>query len=335
MAASFFRVLWHSIFDPGFVGQLNRPKSESKGEWQRRGPRQTPRMVRPPPTFESFYDQEFFVCDTEGKPVWCTECQIWRPDRTRHSKEFGRCIRRFDHYCPWVGGIVAENNFKFFIQFTTYAATFSLLSLIITAYFLGSGEYVQKRTINLSITAGFAVFFMLLAGGTGLSAILLAGMNLTTLDNINQKTKVWQVAASTEMPKKSDGSDLTTVTAPKDHSRVFAILKSPAGCNPFDLGIMENFRQVLGYHVWDWFLPIKHSPLCYSDAGNSDKIRPILPCMEEMKEAAGLGSMTPQMRTTCDRYRKRQRRFPSLLAAAGAPLKTFKTNKALRAGGQP
>lgn len=325
MITSYIRVLWHAIFDPGFVGQHSGGQSESEGTWQRSGPWQTPRMIRPSPPLESFYDQDFFVCDTQGRPIWCPECQIWKPDRARHFKEFGRCIRRFDHYCPWVGGIVAERNFKFFIQFCTYAALFSLLSLLVAGYFLGlKVEYRWARTVHLSVTAGLAVFFMLLAGGTALSTWLLAAMNLTTLDNIHQKTNVWQVAVSTEVSKQSEGCAFPTVTAPKDRDRVFAILRSPAGCNPFDAVLMENLRQVLGRHWWHWLLPLRNSPLCYSDVGNPDKPRPSFACIEEIKEAAGLGSMTPQMRSDCDRLRRRQRRFPQLLAGAGAPLKTVK-----------
>ena len=339
MAASFFRCIWHTIFDPGFIGHLPGGKHASEqGTWSRPSPWQTPRITRPPPPIEDFYDQDFFVCDAQGKPIWCPKCQIWKPDRARHSGEFGRCIRRFDHYCPWVGGLVAERNFKFFIQFSTYAAVFSFLSLVVAAYFLGSGDvYRTRRTIHLSVTVGLAVFFMFLAGGTALSAILLAAMNLTTLDNIHQKETVWQIAVSTEMSEQSEQSRaLPKITAPSGvhGSRTFTVLQLPPGCNPFDAGITENLKQVLGMHWSHWFLPLRNSPLCHPVVGGkSDDDHPCatFPCIEEVKEAAGLGSMTPQMRSACDRIRKRQRRFPQLLAAAGAPLKTV---KARRSGGQ-
>lgn len=185
--------------------------------------------------------------------------------------------------------------------------------------------------MHLSVTAGFAVFFMLLAGGTGLSALLLAGMNLTTLDNIHQKTATWRVAMLVKKDRQDGWRASAKVTALEDSGRTFVILETPAGCNPFDAGIMENLRQVLGRHWWDWFLPLWNSPLWYCGVGDSDGTRTIYPSIEEKKETAGLGNMTPQVRSACDRMRRRQRWFPQLLAAAGAPLKTV---KARRAGGQ-
>lgn len=60
------------------------------------------------PGLEVFYSREAFICDDDGRPKWCSECRNWRPDRSHHSKEIGRCVRKMDHYCPWVGGMVSE-----------------------------------------------------------------------------------------------------------------------------------------------------------------------------------------------------------------------------------
>ena len=42
--------------------------------------------------------------------------------------------------------------------------------------------------------------------------------------------------------------------------RTFAILETRKGENPFDLGRLENLKQVLGYNCLDWILPWKRSP---------------------------------------------------------------------------
>ena len=50
---------------------------------------------------------------------------------------------------------------------------------------------------------------------------------------------------------------------PAPTSRTFAILETPPGLNPWDLGSSSwNLAAVLGYRWYDWFLPFRHSPCC-------------------------------------------------------------------------
>lgn len=60
------------------------------------------------PGLESFYSKDVFVCEADGRPKWCSGCRQWKPDRAHHSSEIGRCVRKMDHLCPWVGGMVSE-----------------------------------------------------------------------------------------------------------------------------------------------------------------------------------------------------------------------------------
>jgi palmitoyltransferase len=60
------------------------------------------------PGLERFYSKNIFVCEADGRPKWCSECRSWKPDRASHSSELGHCVRKMDHLCPWVGGMVSE-----------------------------------------------------------------------------------------------------------------------------------------------------------------------------------------------------------------------------------
>jgi len=60
------------------------------------------------PGLEEFYSKDVFVCETDGRPRWCSTCCNWKMDRAHHCSEIERCVKKMDHYCPWVGGIVAE-----------------------------------------------------------------------------------------------------------------------------------------------------------------------------------------------------------------------------------
>jgi len=42
--------------------------------------------------------------------------------------------------------------------------------------------------------------------------------------------------------------------------RVFAVVSTERGDNPYDLGISANWKDVMGNSVLDWFLPIRRSP---------------------------------------------------------------------------
>lgn len=48
-----------------------------------------------------FLDKEIFVCENDGLPRYCTTCDCWKPDRSHHCSEVGRCVMRMDHFCPW------------------------------------------------------------------------------------------------------------------------------------------------------------------------------------------------------------------------------------------
>jgi hypothetical protein len=50
----------------------------------------------------------------------------------------------------------------------------------------------------------------------------------------------------------------------------YAILMPKQGMNFWDLGYWENFKSIMGYHAWDWFLPLSHSPCRDHSNGFSD-----------------------------------------------------------------
>lgn len=54
-----------------------------------------------PGNLRDFWTRDVFVCEADGLPKWCPHCNVWKPDRTHHCSEYGRCVRRMDHICPW------------------------------------------------------------------------------------------------------------------------------------------------------------------------------------------------------------------------------------------
>lgn len=60
----------------------------------------------------------------------CHKCQDnYKPNRAHHDSVTGRCIVKFDHFCPWVNNAIGALNHKFFCLFLFYTALSCLISL--------------------------------------------------------------------------------------------------------------------------------------------------------------------------------------------------------------
>ncbi|KAI4604331.1 palmitoyltransferase pfa5 [Pestalotiopsis sp. 9143b] len=246
------------------------------------------------PGLEQFYTKEAFVCENDGRPKWCSECCNWKPDRAHHSSEINRCVIRMDHYCPWVGGMVAENSFKFFVQFTMYTCFYCAVVIGAAGSTLKkrlhAGDYVDAHLIAILAIGGFFGLFTFLMTTTSWRYI---ATNMTNVDMIGARKKVYQLAV--RIPRNAQGGDkYQTVTYPLPQPgeiygatfngaeqpprivqrddlahRTFAILKTESGENPWDLGMWRNWQEIMGHNVLDWFLPIRKSPCVIHDNDES------------------------------------------------------------------
>ena len=93
------------------------------------------------PGLELFYSKDVFICHTDGRPRWCTACSTWKQDRVSHCRDINRCVRKLDHYCPWVGGVVAgtcESHARFTCirSEATDACTLQLTSSLSCSHFI-------------------------------------------------------------------------------------------------------------------------------------------------------------------------------------------------------
>ena len=60
----------------------------------------------------------------------CPTCRIVQPAGSKHCAVLDRCIRRFDHYCPFVGNTVGKLNRRAFVLFVLACVVALALSLI-------------------------------------------------------------------------------------------------------------------------------------------------------------------------------------------------------------
>ena len=206
---SFLRLVYVTAFDPPYVPlgrnaytQMGRARSGETGieggEYDAgdgsgilAGDLQDPQNDPDSPGLESFYTKDVFVCEGDGRPKWCHECANWKPDRTHHCSSSGRCIKKMDHFCPWVGGPIGENNFKFFIQFTGYTALYCLQLLVVMAIYIHRQVTTIGEDYNRQFAAilALAAFFGLFTATMTITSLELAANNLTQVETLGAKTR--------------------------------------------------------------------------------------------------------------------------------------------------
>jgi palmitoyltransferase len=47
----------------------------------------------------------------------CPTCKIVKPWGTKHCGTTNKCVKRFDHYCPWMGNVIGKGNHRDFVFF--------------------------------------------------------------------------------------------------------------------------------------------------------------------------------------------------------------------------
>ncbi|KAI9795349.1 MAG: palmitoyltransferase pfa5 [Candelina submexicana] len=332
------RKTWHSH---------SRQPEFSEGEGSSTGGSFYPNITAPASGLENFYTKDVFVCQNDGRPIWCSTCLNWKPDRAHHCREVERCVRKMDHFCPWVGGIVSETNFKFFLQFVTYGTLYCIFVGVFMAIFVAEKRRAHEElNIHWILALAFAILFGLFGAGMTGGTLQLILMNSTTVENLSRKTRVTYLAVHIPRPDTSGAllsyrtityplrphvpanelpaqpavsetsqtnTNVTTSTSTSPSTtppRTFAILATAPGINPWNLGFLTNFQEVMGYHPWDWFLPLKYSPCCNHSSGESDF--PLGPVVDRLRKEAGISVMIDTQADASEhspsRRRKRRRR---------------------------
>lgn len=202
-------------------------------------------------------DLPFYIARS-GEPVasprYCSICDVVKHDRVHHCSEVNRCVRKFDHFCPWVGGPLGHTRYKFFFQFITYVALYCVYMVVTFGVAIAQRRSAARGSdASLHIPANPGLWYACTAL-SGLFALLMVpfsafhgkqiAMNQTTIESIDTRQIEVQVKIKTGDTHGLGGNE-----------RCRVILEY--GANPFDLGIWQNCQQVLGTIVLDKWLPFR------------------------------------------------------------------------------
>lgn len=294
---SYLRILQVIQTNPGYIPKGSSTTKTQEKEGEGKIPLDHAAIldgtIPPPPGIETFYTKDVFVCDSFGIPIYCSTCNAWKPDRTHHCSEVGRCVRRMDHFCPWVGGIVSETTMKFFLQFTFYASVFCAFTFSITIWAIVDRERRTggRRNGNWIAIAACAGFFGFMALGMLLTTLQTQLKNRTNIENLGTSFYMAvHLPDGSEHPLDPDGrAQCGFVTYPFRNTpssirpRKFAIILVKPDDNPWDIGALENLKSVLGRRYWEWVLPFGYPPCCFHERGDTDF--PLGKGFEQLKRA--------------------------------------------------
>lgn len=89
----------------------------------------------------------------------CRKCNNnYKPPRSHHDSVTGRCVVKFDHFCPWAGNAIGALNHKFFFLFILYTFFTSITSLfIIILRFVQCGYEINSEQVVPNEGAGDAM----------------------------------------------------------------------------------------------------------------------------------------------------------------------------------
>jgi palmitoyltransferase len=323
MGATYLRLFYTTQYNAALVPlRADREPTKTASKGRRTRGRERGRDVEAPPYvppddnpdspgLEAFYSKRVFVCEADGRPKWCSNCRQWKPDRVSHSHELERCVHKMDHICPWVGGMVSETSFNFFIQFTFYTTLYCIICLSTGAYCLSrqqrDGREIDGRPIAI---IAVAAFFGIFTFGMCATSIYFAQTNTTNIDSL-KKNQVMHLAIRVP-PGTPSTTSYTTISyplasnawwptdgngrprgpadpvSPRDEQAIstFAVVRTMAGENPWSLGTWENLKSVLGNNIFEWLLPISHSPCCNHDS--MDSAYPMGPLIDELRKRYSL-----------------------------------------------
>eukprot|EP00004_Rigifila_ramosa_P020585 TRINITY_DN5350_c0_g1_i2.p1 TRINITY_DN5350_c0_g1~~TRINITY_DN5350_c0_g1_i2.p1 ORF type:complete len:179 (+),score=35.65 TRINITY_DN5350_c0_g1_i2:361-897(+) len=130
-----------------------------------------------------------------------------------------------DHHCPWINNCVGAHNIKYFLIFLFYASLSCLSSVAVVSWRMWVSLGVRRGNVLYiapldALLYGFSLIFVLPAffGVTGLMA-----------------WQLWIIATNTTTLEYYDNQR-------REHR---ASQKGKAYRNPYDLGLVENFRSVV------------------------------------------------------------------------------------------
>ncbi|KAL7067115.1 DHHC zinc finger domain-containing protein [Cryptosporidium serpentis] len=162
----------------------------------------------------------------------CKKCGSIKLPRTHHCSVCRRCILKMDHHCPWIGQCVGLQNQRYFILFISW----SFISCLLISLFAMSilfeifGVMISGNISSNSITLNDPILIQCIFFSSVVSLSFTLGTGLLLCFH------VYLLLTNQSTIEYRQNSFL----------RNYLEKRGKTWKNPYDLGIKENIRQVMG-----------------------------------------------------------------------------------------
>ncbi|KAM0755032.1 zf-DHHC-domain-containing protein [Meredithblackwellia eburnea MCA 4105] len=169
-----------------------------------------------------------------GGPRFCRTCRVYKPPRAHHCRQCQKCVLKMDHHCPWVNNCVGHANYGHFIRFLFFVdISCSYHLYMVTSRAFGSMAFKTDPTVPqvvmLILNYTLCVPTLFAVGLFSLFHFWSVGTNTTTIEG-------WEKDKVVTLKRKGKIRDFKY---------------------PYNLGIVSNFKSVLGDNPFFWCWPQK------------------------------------------------------------------------------
>jgi hypothetical protein len=102
-----------------------------------------------------FFDPDFVRFLNEKDYRFCIVCAKFKPERSHHCRQTGKCVLKMDHFCNWLSNCIGYKNYKFFLVFILYSSTLLSQGIILlfitityTEHFINSIRDYRVRSFE-------------------------------------------------------------------------------------------------------------------------------------------------------------------------------------------
>ena len=200
------------------------------------------------------------VCQPNGVPKYCATCRIFRPERTSHCAERGRCVAKFDHFCPLLSSAIGIGNYKYYINCLLHSFLLVIYLFVMSVMAVIKIER-NAWTVATLVLSSYMFLYVFSVFGVHIYLIL---NNVTTKEN-NLCHSLSNSTGKSE--KKAKLNVRCNVPNFRENYQICGALTDVADLPPIvvelDLNIKpwkrscwENWKGVMGEKWWRWFFPL-------------------------------------------------------------------------------
>lgn len=156
----------------------------------------------------------------------CGYCLLKQPMRARHCKSCQRCVRRYDHHCPWIENCVGEKNHRVFVLFLALQ-----LLVLLWALRIGWSGFRSAPTWSEWLRAN--IFLLVALAVIGICTVVVSLLLVSHLYLVSCNVTTWEFMS---------------------YHRISYLKQCDSDTSPFDRGIIRNlwsFFCTCGNVVWE------------------------------------------------------------------------------------